>query len=1312
MKLIKKILVVFFVMHSSCLLFAQAINPNLIYFYSHYASLTATSPVIYSYDPSAAISANNPTTTNVPIVSSTRQNIALMPNIFGGTLNPTFFNADIFSPFNNSRPIRYWNGQNWINSSIPSLNLNSNNIPSGSAGCGNFFYVLNNPSANANVPPSNTEIYKSSGVGSPSLIATFTNQLCVDDLVADCNCNFYVLDNNVPQFLHMYDSNGNALCTYSVTNPISRSPIYNGVSWNGGMATIGNTLYVRTGDSPFVSQSNPYRLSGMGGGAGGFYMAVLGGSSITFTPIIGFVNAEDFATVPMCFTNSITATASSGTLNCTTFTAALTASVNTPLSPVSFSWSGPGVVAGSATNAVASASVAGNYTCVINAGGCMPAQPPTQTIVTTSVFSSTIPPISFVNPTPNVCVNGNTPMFATPNFSTYQYTWQGPGIVSGANQDTVFINAAGVYTLFVSDTYNACNFSTTVNTFAAPSLSFSLSSPSLCLQNIFNSPNTISLSASGANTAAGNYSLFTNTGFSISANTGTNYIIGPLPPYSNFNSNPTLTLAVFDGTCANTAPVNFLAVANPSIYISPVSASICAGFSKTFTAAGANNYSWVPAINLNNAFNNVVVANPGLTTIYTIQATNAYGCYAMPNNATLNVIPLPTLSLLPNNPAICLNTNNVTLTALSNATAFVWSPTLGLSSGNSSVVLASANVTKTYSVTAFLNACSITNTITVSVVPPPNLFLSLSSNSFCAQAFNGSPNSITLTAGGANVYTLSTGPQFHNSNPSGPVSPVSLVPPYTNPGIATATLLGSNGVCTVSTSAVFSVIDNPSISVNNPTPVICAGETFTYTNSGAASYVWSSSTPGSTLFTTGNVAVAHPSINSVFSVFGGSLGCNSALQTTTITVKPLPVLTLSPNPIQVCLGKAVSIVAVSNASSFFWQPASWLSNVTDQAVMASPPQNQNYTVLATLDNCTTSAIASVSVLPLPQPVITANSTTLCLNTSLELNGSGGLTYAWRAPNGLQYFGQQIKINANHLSFSGLYTLTVKDNNQCLASKSISISVLNVPLGYLKSLQTSNCVPFWAELDFVTNSGNITSSNFNVFNQKGDFIKNLSRKDNRLSAYFSDPGNYFIKGQITAATGCANTIDYPVIAYPKPKADFDFYPKNPIEGVDVVEFIADEKGVSNFEWVFGNGAFNASNGSGAAENGATAKKRFENAGIYPVVLLVTNEYDCIDTLIKPVTVIGDYNVYIPNAFTPNGNGHNEIFLPSVRNVRSFQLRIFNRWGENVFLSNDAQVGWDGTYQGQDCKQDVYTYKLIVKPLNEDEKVYTGAVSLIR
>ena len=122
--------------------------------------------------------------------------------------------------------------------------------------------------------------------------------------------------------------------------------------------------------------------------------------------------------------------------------------------------------------------------------------------------------------------------------------------------------------------------------------------------------------------------------------------------------------------------------------------------------------------------------------------------------------------------------------------------------------------------------------------------------------------------------------------------------------------------------------------------------------------------------------------------------------------------------------------------------------------------------------------------------------------------------------------------------------------------------------------------------------------------------------------------------------------------------------------------------------------------------------FQEAGVYGLMLMVKNEFNCWDTIMKTITVESDFAAYIPNAFTPNGDGLNDTFFPVLRGVKKFELQIFDRWGAMVFASNSADKVWDGTYNGQECKQDVYNYKLVLLNNSREEKEYTGVVSLYR
>jgi gliding motility-associated-like protein len=125
-------------------------------------------------------------------------------------------------------------------------------------------------------------------------------------------------------------------------------------------------------------------------------------------------------------------------------------------------------------------------------------------------------------------------------------------------------------------------------------------------------------------------------------------------------------------------------------------------------------------------------------------------------------------------------------------------------------------------------------------------------------------------------------------------------------------------------------------------------------------------------------------------------------------------------------------------------------------------------------------------------------------------------------------------------------------------------------------------------------------------------------------------------------------------------------------------------------------------------------------IYPVTdtghfdfqLLAMNQYGCKDSTNVIITVNPSFAIYFPNAFSPNENGNNDIYLPSGYGIDEFDLMIFDRWGEMVFHSTDFTKGWDGTYKGNKPFKDVYVYKCRIRDIKGDPHYYFGHITLIQ
>jgi gliding motility-associated-like protein len=126
--------------------------------------------------------------------------------------------------------------------------------------------------------------------------------------------------------------------------------------------------------------------------------------------------------------------------------------------------------------------------------------------------------------------------------------------------------------------------------------------------------------------------------------------------------------------------------------------------------------------------------------------------------------------------------------------------------------------------------------------------------------------------------------------------------------------------------------------------------------------------------------------------------------------------------------------------------------------------------------------------------------------------------------------------------------------------------------------------------------------------------------------------------------------------------------------------------------------------------------YDSIGCYQVVLVASAQDGCTDTTVQVVCVKDEVIIYVPNTFTPDGDGLNDIFLPILTagyRPGTYEFAIYNRWGERFFYTEDVDQGWDGTFKGNEVQVGTYTYTIKFKS-SMDNNVYTynGHVNLIR
>jgi gliding motility-associated-like protein len=196
------------------------------------------------------------------------------------------------------------------------------------------------------------------------------------------------------------------------------------------------------------------------------------------------------------------------------------------------------------------------------------------------------------------------------------------------------------------------------------------------------------------------------------------------------------------------------------------------------------------------------------------------------------------------------------------------------------------------------------------------------------------------------------------------------------------------------------------------------------------------------------------------------------------------------------------------------------------------------------------------------------------------------------------------------------------------------------------------------------------------------------------------GTYTASLTVTTALGCTSSSNGggQIIAYASPTADFDASPWTTNIEAATVDFTDLSQGsITSYDWVFGDGG---------TSTAMSPSYQFNDIGTFDVELYIMDVNGCTANVSHPVTIDPVYDVVIPTAFTPNPNGgggnngsgsgsnwatgdlSNDVFYPFVKYVKDFRMRVFNRWGELIFESNDLAIGWDGYYRGELSPQDVY------------------------
>lgn len=215
----------------------------------------------------------------------------------------------------------------------------------------------------------------------------------------------------------------------------------------------------------------------------------------------------------------------------------------------------------------------------------------------------------------------------------------------------------------------------------------------------------------------------------------------------------------------------------------------------------------------------------------------------------------------------------------------------------------------------------------------------------------------------------------------------------------------------------------------------------------------------------------------------------------------------------------------------------------------------------------------------------------------------------------------------------------------------------------------------------------------------------SFRGNPAIIVFDTTLNYKVSHIVTDLLGCTDTVSSLLTILPKPASAFTIIENSPINNGEL-HFDNQTTGAASYSWNFGNDLTSAL---------FEPFIKYDSEGDYTIMLVATNTEGCRDTLTKQYYYMPGF--WLPNAFSPDNNGKNDIFRPvTQRNTLApYQLLIYDRWGQLIFKSSDPSVGWDGTYKDQPCQAGSYSYLLQYRDAKIDSSeivTLRGMVSLIR
>jgi gliding motility-associated-like protein len=407
----------------------------------------------------------------------------------------------------------------------------------------------------------------------------------------------------------------------------------------------------------------------------------------------------------------------------------------------------------------------------------------------------------------------------------------------------------------------------------------------------------------------------------------------------------------------------------------------------------------------------------------------------------------------------------------------------------------------------------------------------------------------------------------------------------------------------------------------------------------------------------------------------------------------------------------------TGATSYFWNLGNGDTSTSfnEQGTFYNPyPIDTTFVVTLTATNiygCEVTTDLWVIVQPFPIAAFTVTplvQTWPSNSVTLQENSTGtNLGFHWTLEDGSEYYVPNPGVHV--FPTWGVYNIElIVNEGLCTDTTAQSITIIPPAPVALFEGNGEGCFPLTVTLSNLSQY----ADSYEWFFSDGGY----TTSDNPVYTFYQS-GIFGATLVVHGFDGTNDTLELTnlFIAHANAVASFTVTPNQVVVPDQPILCQNASDNATTFEWSFGDGSLSSE---------VSPKHFYDIEGVYSIQLIANNEFNCPDTLILEDVVFayGDGYLEYPNAFTPNSSGPgdgyydpfgytNDVFCPLHKGVVLYEFQIFNKWGEQIFETNDIHRGWDGYYRGVLSKEDVYAWKVSVTFSNGTSKIMTGDLTLL-